>query len=168
MTFSSGQSPAPSNFRFSYADSFGSNPVKQEGNSERRLKRFGLSKRERIKSKKEFDLVYTAGEHLISPSQKLKALYIIDRNSDNAGVKTAFAVSRKAGNAVWRNRVKRLLRDAFRLNKEQILNECFDKKIRMLIVFSTYTVNQRNYSKIYLNDVQKDVVDLMNQIITKL
>ena len=168
MTFSSGQSPAPSNFRYSYADSFGNTPLKQEGNNEGRLKRFGLSKKERIKSKKEFDLVYTAGEHLISPSQKLKALYIIDRNSDSAGVKTAYAVSRKAGNAVWRNRVKRLLREAFRLNKEQIVNECSNKMIKLLVVFSPYSINQRNYKKIHLNDVQKDVVDLMNQIRAKL
>lgn len=168
MTLSSGQSPAPSNFRNSSADSFNNTPAKQEGGSIRRLKRFGLSKKERIKSKKEFELVYTAGEHLISPSQKLKALYIIDRKSDNAGIKTAYAVSRKAGNAVWRNRVKRLLREAFRLNKEQVVNECSSKNIKLLVVFSPYSINQRNYGKIHLNDVWKDVVDLMNQIRAKL
>ena len=168
MIFSSGQSPAPSHNKNSSAESLGNTSAKLEGKNEGGLKRFGLSKKERIKSKKEFDLIYTAGENLISPSQKLKALYIIDRNSDNAGIKTAYVVSRKAGNAVWRNRVKRLLRESFRLNKELIVDECNKRKIKLLVAFASYSINQRNNKKIYLNDVQQDVVDLMNRIKAKL
>ena len=132
------------------------------------MKQYDLSKKERIKSKKEFDLVYSAGEHLISPSQKLKALFVIDRNPDTAGVKTAYAVSKKAGNAVWRNRVKRLLREAFRLNKAKIVEDCFAKSIGLLIVFSPYSINQRNSKKIYLNNILNDVVGLIDRIRTKL
>ena len=132
------------------------------------MKQFGLSQKERIKSKKEFDLVYSHGEHLISPSQKLKALYIINRNSDTAGIKTAYAVSRKAGNAVWRNRVKRLLRESFRLNKQEIVEDCFAKKIELVVVFSPYILNQRRFKKLYLNDVISDVVDLLKRLRAKL
>ena len=128
------------------------------------MKQFGLSRKERIKSKKEFDLVYSAGEHLISPSQKLKALFLINRNPDTAGVKTAFAVSKKAGNAVWRNRVKRLLREAFRLNKTGIVEDCYSRSIGLLIVFSLYSINQRNFKKIYLNNILNDVVGLIDRI----
>ena len=132
------------------------------------MKQYGLSKIERIKNKKEFDLVYTAGEHLISPSQKLKALFFIDRNPDTAGVKTAYAVSRKAGNAVWRNRIKRVLRESFRLNKSGIVAACNEKAIKLLIVFSPYSVNQRNFKRIFLNDVFSEVADLLTRIGTKL
>jgi len=132
------------------------------------LKRFGLSKKEKIKSKKEFDLIYSAGEQLISPSKKLKALFIIDRNSGRAGIKAAFAVSRKAGNAVWRNRVKRLFRESLRLNKEQIVDECNKKTVSVWIVFSALTINQRNYENIFLNDVRDDVIDLINKIRAKI
>ena len=131
------------------------------------MKQYGLSKIERIKNKKEFDLVYTAGEHLISPSRKLKALYLIDRNPDTAGVKTAYAVSKKAGNAVWRNRVKRLLRESFRLNKSGIVAACNEKSIKLFVVFSPYSVNQGNSKKIFLSDVFTDVADLLARIGTK-
>ena len=132
------------------------------------MRQFALSRKERIKSKKEFDLVYSAGEHLISPSQKLKALYIIDRNPDAAGIKTAYAVSKKAGNAVWRNRVKRLLRESYRLNKKEITEDCLAKTIGLLVVFSPFSINQKRSKKIFLNDVMNDVVVLLNRIRTKL
>jgi len=168
MIFSSGQSPATSLNKNSSVDSLGSASVKGEAKNKGGLKRFGLSKKERIKSKKVFDLIYSAGEHLISPSQKLKALYMIDRNSDNFGIKTAYVVSKKAGNAVWRNRVKRLMRESFRLNKEHIAAECNKRKIKLMVIFSAYSINQRNRKKIFLKDVQQDLVDLMNQLITKM
>ena len=164
MTSSSKQNATPSN---SHSENL-VDKTKLFSSSGKGLKKFGLSKKEKIKSKKEFDLIYSAGEQLISPSQKLKALYIIDRNSGTPGVKTAYAVSRKAGNAVWRNRVKRLLRDSFRLNKEQIVDECSKKSIKLFIVFSPFTINKRNYGMIFLKDVQEDVVGLMNKIRTKL
>lgn len=165
MTLSSKQSETPSNPQ---TENLVENKSLAEKERDNGLKRFGLSKKERIKSKKEFDLVYTAGEYFISPSQKLKALYYIDRNSGKVGIKTAYAVSKKAGNAVWRNRVKRLLRESYRLNKEKIIAECLSKSIDLLIVFSAYTINQRKNNKILLNDVRNDVVDLMNMIKARL
>jgi len=164
MISGSKQNATPSN---SHSENLAYNTNKFS-NSGKGLKKFWLSKKEKIKSKKEFDLIYSAGEQLISPSQKLKALYIIDRNSGTPGIKTAYAVSRKAGNAVWRNRVKRLLRESFRLNKEQIINECGKKSIKLLIVFSPFAINKRNCEKIFLKDVLDDVVGLMNKIRAKL
>jgi len=132
------------------------------------LKQFGLSKTERIKSKKEFDLVYSVGEILFSSSQKFKAVFFIQRESEASGTKAAFAVSRKSGIAVWRNRVKRLLRESFRLNKKELATEAKSKKVKLTIVFSPNTINQSNRKKIYLKEVMPEVIDLMNQIRVKL
>jgi ribonuclease P protein component len=132
------------------------------------LKRFGLSASERIKSKKEFELVYSRGEILFSPSNKLKAVFFIDRNPDMIGIKTAYAVSSKSGNAVWRNRIKRLLRESYRLNKMEINNACIIKKLKLLLVFSPGTLNQTNNKKIFLKDIMNEVTDLLIQIGTKL
>jgi len=132
------------------------------------LKQFGLSAKERIKSKNEFDLVYSAGEILFSSSQKFKAVFFIQRESEASGIKAAFAVSRKSGNAVWRNRVKRLFRESFRQNKTELKELVELKRVGLFIVFSPNMVNQKNRRKIFLKEVLPEIVDLMNQIKAKI
>jgi ribonuclease P protein component len=132
------------------------------------LKQFGLSAKERIKSKNEFELVYSKGEILFSSSNKLKAVFFIEREVEEAVIKTAFAVSSKSGKAVWRNRVKRILRNSLRFNKQVLFGEARLKKIKLLVVLSPNRINEMNYKKISLKDVQMDVIDLLEQIRAKL
>ncbi len=132
------------------------------------MKRFGLPANERIKSRNDFELVYTSGEVLFSSSNRLKAAILIRNENEEAVLKTAFAVSRKCGNAVWRNRVKRLLRESFRLNKESLKTEVDSKRKFLLVVLSPNTINQKKNKKIILKDIMNDVIDLLNQIRAKL
>ncbi len=131
------------------------------------MKPFGLSKKERIKSKKEFALVYTSGKSINSFSQKLKAIFFVEKTTES-GVKAAFVVYKKSGTAVWRNRIKRLLRASYRLNKEILLNVCSEKGIYLLVVFSVKSLNEKDNREIKFIDVQPDVVELMQQIKTRL
>ena len=128
------------------------------------MKQFGLSKNERIKSKKEFSLVYTKGSVLFSSCKKLKANYYSLSSSENTGIKVAFGVHRKSGKAVWRNRIKRLLRTAVRLNKKNIAETCASKNKLLLIVFSPYGINQQNNKTVCLRDVEPDVIELMQKV----
>ena len=132
------------------------------------MKQFGLSAKERIKSKNEFDAVYSSGQVLYSFSNKLKAVVLIQKETEEAVLKTAFAVSRKSGNAVWRNRVKRLLRESFRNNKHELKSLVELKKTKLLVVFSPNAINQSNNKKIVLGDLLSDVVDLLGKIKEKL
>lgn len=132
------------------------------------MKRFSLSSKERIKSRKEFELVFSRGEILFSSSNRLKTTFFIENNSDKIGIKAAFAVSKKSGNAVWRNRIKRLFRESYRLNKCKIKFDCEQKNLKLLLVISPNTINQINNKEIYLKDIESDVVDLLNQIRSKL
>lgn len=126
------------------------------------MKEVGLSKSERIKSKNEIALVYNSGKTIYSNSRKLKAIFYINKNAGSVSAKVAFAVHKKAGNAVWRNRVRRLLRESYRLNKSILTNNI--KNVLLLVVFSLNTINQRNNLKISLKDVLNDVLELMNKI----
>ncbi len=128
------------------------------------MKQYGLSPKERIKSKKSFNEIFTTGKVLISKDHKIKATYIVNTKADECGVKIAAAVSKKHGKAVWRNRVKRLIRISYRQNKEKLTNFCKEKSILLKIVFSTFSMTEQTMEKIRLSDIMPEVVDLMQRI----
>ena len=69
----------------------------------------------RVRAKREFDRVFEAGKRTADP---LLALHRLD---DDAPPRLGLAVSRKVDpHAVGRNRIKRVLRDAFRHARAQI------------------------------------------------
>lgn len=125
------------------------------------MKKFGLSRKERIKKKKDFDQIYSSGKVIFSKNKKIKIMYVIVENSENPGIKIAAAVSKKAGNAVWRNRMKRLLKESFRLNKNILTEFCINNKLLLKLVISPNTFNQRVNEKLKLNDVMFEVKELM-------
>jgi ribonuclease P protein component len=127
------------------------------------VKRFGLSVSERIKSKKDFENIFTLGKTVFSSDHKLKAIYTAE--PEFTGVKFAAAVSRKSGNAVWRNRLKRLLRESFRLNKQILVDYTREEKVLLKIVFSAYRLNQKANRIIRFDDIAPAVMDIMNKII---
>jgi ribonuclease P protein component len=128
------------------------------------LKKFGLSAHGKIKSRKDIEELYSKGKTLFSSTKKIKAIYIIDQNSNEPGVKISIAVSHKSGNAVWRNRVKRLLKESYRLNKQIIIKNTEDLGFLIRIIFSPYSINMRSNKNIYLNDIMPDVIDIMFRI----
>ncbi len=128
------------------------------------MKKFGLSKQERIKKRKEFEAVYSSGSSLISKSKKFKATYLIRSEGNSSGVKVAFAVSKKAGNAVWRNRVKRLMREAYRLNKNFLIEKAEKFNLFVLLVFSPFRFNKKTHRKIFLKDVETDIIELLKGV----
>jgi ribonuclease P protein component len=132
------------------------------------LAKFGLSKDERIKKEKDFRQVYSVGKVIYSDDQKLKVSYFPEKNSEQPGIKIAAAVSKKAGNAVWRNRVKRLLRESYRFNKEILTANCIEKSICLKIIFSPNNLNQKRQKKLKLGDIMPAVIDLLNKINSRL
>ena len=123
------------------------------------MKRFGLSKIERIKRKNDFSRVYNSGKIIYSNSRKLKAIFYLGK-SESKSVKVAFGISKKAGNAVWRNRLRRLLRESYRLNKE-ILSAC---NHTLLVVFSPNNLNKKQNPNFFLKDVKHDMVELLKKL----
>lgn len=126
------------------------------------MKKFGLSSSERIKSRNDFKKIFNTGKALLSSDKRIKALYVIEK-SEKPGVKIAVAVYKKLGSAVWRNRVKRLIKTAYRLNKEILLSLSSKKNILIKIIFSPVNISQKNFSKIRLDDVMPGI----NEIILK-
>ena len=131
------------------------------------MKNFSLTRNERVKKKRDFEKVYSSAKVLFS-SDRLIKVHFLCVDSNISGVKIAAAVSKKVGNAVWRNRVKRLVKETYRLNKTPLLEKVLNKNIQLLLVFSPNRLSETNNKKIYLNDVSPGVVELMNKIIQQI
>lgn len=132
------------------------------------MKSAGLSKTERIKRRKEFQLVYASGKTVYSHQNKFKATIFFIENESHPFVKVAFAVHKKAGNAVWRNRVKRLLRESYRLNKKDLLVQSELKKTSVFVVFSPNSINKKKQGTLFLKNVMPEIIDLLKKIKTLL
>lgn len=79
-------------------------------------KKFIFPKQNRIKSKNNFQLVYTTGRSVVD---SLAVIYVLPM--DAGGPKIGLAVGKKIGNAVKRNRVKRMMREVFRSHRHEIV-----------------------------------------------
>jgi ribonuclease P protein component len=101
------------------------------------MNNFKYSKREKLKKTDEITLLFEKGKWKTCGNLRI----IILKNSPNLSVEsTKFGVSvskRYFKKAVHRNRLKRLLRECYRLNKD-LFNESFgDKTIAMLFWVSS-------------------------------
>ena len=100
------------------------------------VKRFGLSKSERLKSRKQIDLLFAGGKGFsVFP---IRVTYLFLEGGDS-GAKMGVTVSkRNFKKATDRNRVKRLLRETYRLQKEELL-ATVQAKEKSAAVFFIYT-----------------------------
>lgn len=128
------------------------------------MKNFSLSEKERIKLKKDFEKVYTKGKVLYSAEKKIKVNYYLESSVNNSLVKAAFVVSKRAGNAVWRNRVKRLFRELYRTNKSVLSDLIVSQNQLLLVIFSPNSFNQKNNKKINLDFLNEDFIKLLYKL----
>ncbi|UCH66628.1 MAG: ribonuclease P protein component [Ignavibacterium sp.] len=128
------------------------------------MKQYGLAARERIKSKRDFENIYQSGTTIQSSDKKIKAIYVVETDNLQPGVQVAVAISKRAGGAVWRNRFKRLIRESYRLNKTRLVDYCVEKKQTAKVIFSTGTLNQKNYGSLRLKTVMPGMIEVMEGI----
>ena len=129
------------------------------------MTRKSLSSEERIKSRKDLKKIFSQGVVLMSGDRKIKAQFTVTQGHDNNhGVKITAAVSKKSGKAVWRNRLKRLIRESYRLNKEILVNFCLKRKLLLQVVFSTGVLNQKQNRKIKLQEIMESMIEVMTKI----
>lgn len=101
------------------------------------MKRFGLPKTERLKSRKQIDGLFAKGASFaVFP---IRVTYRFFADEQNSGLQMGVTASkRNFKKAVERNRIKRLLREAYRLQKEELFLLLKENKKRG-VVFFLYT-----------------------------
>ena len=101
-------------------------------------KQFTLGKNERLKSRKQIELLFKSGRRINETG--IRALYMLEDNESGIyNLQLGVSVSsRNFKRAVDRNRIKRLLRESWRLQKNDLLNALVESK-KSLSVFLIYT-----------------------------
>lgn len=93
-----------------------------------------FKKEERLKSKKELEILFTKGESF--SEFPVRTVYIRLDKESKYPAQVAFSVSkRKFKNAPDRNRIKRQLREAYRKNKHLLYGELEEQNIKVAILF---------------------------------
>ena len=97
--------------------------------------RFTYSKKDKLKSKKLIELLFTGGKAVtVYP---LRLVYLNTAFEDGSVLKTGVSVSKRLHKtAVARNRIKRLLREAYRLNKPLYFNNSSTHYAFMILYLS--------------------------------
>jgi len=80
------------------------------------LKSFAFRKENVLRKNRQFQAVYKTGK---SYANKYLVLYVMPNKESNKP-RIGLAVGKRLGGAVVRNRIKRLLREAFRLNQHSL------------------------------------------------
>jgi ribonuclease P protein component len=112
------------------------NDHKEENNNQKI--RFTFQKNERLCSKKVIEKLFAEGKSLfVFP---LKAVYLETSLKTEFPAQVAFAVSKKSfKRAVMRNLLKRRMREAYRLNKNQFYDEISGKQIALFLIYTSKT-----------------------------
>lgn len=90
---------------------------------------------ERLKSNKDITCLFAKGNVFIN--YPFKIIWLISSNNDNIEpVKLLITVSkRKFAKAVWRNRIKRQIREGYRANKNELYAFLSKKNIKINLAF---------------------------------
>jgi ribonuclease P protein component len=113
---------------------------------------FSYNKKEKLKSRKQLEHIFTEGKSFtVFP---VKIFYELNNEQDNI-IKTGVGVSRKNfRKSVHRNRIKRLLREAYRTEKPALLNYLEENKKQIALFF------------LYVDKIQPDYFSLKQTIQT--
>lgn len=125
------------------------------------VKQFSLNKNEKLKSRKQLDELFVKGKpFLVFP---VKTVFLLSDTIEKPAVKMGVGVSKKNFKlAVNRNRIKRLLREVYRINKLPLIDFANEKK-KNISVFFLY-VNKELCEYSVLNEKMKKIIEKIIKI----
>jgi len=95
---------------------------------------FRFKKEERLCSKKTIDKLFTDGDSFIA--YPLKIVYMQTDLNTNYPVQAAFTASKKIfKRAVKRNRIKRIMRESYRLNKHELYKFLNEQQLALFFIY---------------------------------
>ena len=109
-------------------------------------KRFGFPKAEHLKSRKQIDALFAEGKSVsVFP---VRAVYKFSK-AEEAHVKAGVSASKRHfKKAVDRNRIKRLLREAYRLQKEDLILKTTEAGLSGIVFFLYTDKNMADFTTV--------------------
>jgi len=122
--------------------------------------RFLFPKSERLNSKIKIDRLFTDGKaFLVYP---LRTVYFISSENPSELEVLISVPKKKFKKAVHRNRIKRLIREAYRLNKNELCNVVISGNLQMQVAFVYVADKELNFHE--LNDKMKQILEQLQKI----
>jgi ribonuclease P protein component len=103
------------------------------------VKPYGFSKKEKLKSRKQIDALFQKGAWLSAPPVRIAYQFTALAEPSENGVQAGVTVSKRHfKRAVDRNRIKRLLREAYRLQKKELIRaaEMAKTGVHLFVVYT--------------------------------
>lgn len=122
------------------------------------IKLLSFNKTEKLKSRKALEHLFDKGEKfLVHP---FKVFYSIKNNTESI-IHCGVGVSKKNfAKAVQRNRIKRLMREVYRLNKEELYKTVQQKQVDFFVLYIDKNMPVDNN---YLNEKMQKVLNTLQQ-----
>ncbi|WP_430399670.1 ribonuclease P protein component [Flavobacterium sp.] len=120
---------------------------------------FTYPKNEKLKSKKTIELLFSEGQSV--SKYPLRLVYVENSIENEELIKFGVSVSKKYfKNAVDRNRLKRILRECYRLNKD-VFSESIDKPMAMMFFYQSKEV-------LSYQEINEKTIQLFQKFIEKI
>lgn len=127
------------------------------------MRRFRFTRQDRIKSRKLFDETFLFGKRLDSKNKLIRCNYLLI-NSDENYVKIGISIAKRTGKAVWRNRVRRIIREIYRLNNIDLKEKIKNTKYSLSIIFKSNRLNEKSYPKVNFKLLEPEVTSILCSI----
>jgi ribonuclease P protein component len=106
-----------------------------------------FSKAEHLCGEKRITRLFTQGDAFIA--YPLRVVFIIEPKKDTEEASVLVSVPKKRfKRAVKRNRLKRIMREAYRLNKQEIIDKLEEKQLQLHVAFNYVSDDELDYATI--------------------
>lgn len=128
-------------------------------------KQYTFSKEERLSNVKQIDLLFNSGSSF--SVRPLKIYFLVDNDTSGTPNKVLITISKKRfKRAVDRNRIRRKIKEAYRLNKKILQDEAHKMKL-CVIIGIIYTGIDHNPQYSLLEKATVQCLDKLSNMITE-